>query len=236
MALSKLRESGSVWVLAPRVRRQLVGKVCSRLREQYGTPRLGNPTDPVDDLVYIMLSNKTRPEMAAAVFGRLHETYGTWERLADDELASLEALLAPSGLSRVRARQMQSALKKLIADFGDCSMDRLRGGADEEVVGYLVTLPGVSEKVAKCVMMYTMDREVLPVDSHVYRIGCRLGWTTRKRADQSGAELEALVPSADRYAFHVDCVEHGRKFCRPKNPHCSACCVRQFCRYALESE
>lgn len=234
-ALSRLNETGFIWTLSPRKRRRVVGEVCSRLRAEYGSPRLGNPTDPIDDLVFIALSNKTQPNMASAVFTRMKQRYPTWELLAHDDLASVKALLAPSGLSSIRARQLQGALRKLIADFGSCSIEQLRGQAEGEIVEYLMSLPGVSEKVAKCVMMYTLDAEVLPVDAHVHRIACRLDWTNRKRADQSGAELEALVPRADRYAFHVDCVEHGRAVCRPRNPNCAACCIREFCRYVQES-
>ena len=90
-------------------------------------------------------------------------------------------------------------------------------------------LDGVSEKVAKCVMMYTLGFDVLPVDVHVHRVATRLEWTNRKRADQCHEELEALVKPRYRFAFHVDCICHGRAVCRPKNPRCNDCVIRRYC-------
>ncbi len=95
----------------------------------------------------------------------------------------------------------------------------------EETGELLVSLPGVSEKVAKCIMMYTLNHRVLPVDVHVHRVVSRLGWTKRKRADQCHQELESLVPPRWRYAFHVGCVLHGRAVCRAQKPLCGNCSI-----------
>ena len=95
----------------------------------------------------------------------------------------------------------------------------------------LITLPGVSDKVAKCVMMYTMGKQVLPVDAHVHRVTRRLGWTSRKRADQTHEELEALIRPEQRYNFHVNCIQHGRLICIPHTPICNICPVNQYCEY-----
>src|SRR5262249_43991044 len=96
---------------------------------------------------------------------------------------------------------------------------------------YLAELPGVSDKVAKCVMMYTLGFDVLPVDVHVFRVASRLGWTSRCRADQCHDDLEALVQPKHRYAFHVDCICLGRAVCTPVHPDCPACPIRQYCVY-----
>jgi hypothetical protein len=90
---------------------------------------------------------------------------------------------------------------------------------------------GVSDKVARCVMMYTMEFEVLPVDAHVHRVARRLGWTNQERPEHSHEELEALVPPNLRYTFHVDCVAHGRELCRPIHPRCSPCALKLQCVY-----
>jgi endonuclease-3 len=144
----------------------------------------------------------------------------------------LRKILGPAGLSLVKSRQIRATLGRIRRDFGKCDLSALRRNQDTgQVEVYLVSLPGVSTKVARCVMMYTLAAQVLPVDAHVHRIAGRLGWIDRRRADQSHEELDALVPASLRYAFHVDCIAHGRAICRPQKPNCPRCCLKRYCPY-----
>ena len=146
-------------------------------------------------------------------------------------ISALRSLLRPAGLSVIKSRHIRAAFRSIKESFGVCDLSPLKGLAPEAAQDYLVGLPGVSEKVAKCVMMYTLGAAVLPVDTHVHRISGRLGWTARKRADQCHAELEALVPPILRRDFHVACVAHGRKVCRPLNPLCHECPISRYCTF-----
>jgi endonuclease III len=228
--------SGQIWEETVASRSQIVRRVCEKLLLSYGRPRLGNPDDPVDDLVFIMLSNKTSPEVAVRVYHSLKREYPSWEKLARAPLGEIRRVLHPAGLSRVKSRQLRAALRRLKTDFGTCTLNELIGASQFQVEGYLTSLSGISGKVAKCVMLYTMGFDVLPVDAHVHRVTTRLGWTARKRADQCHEELEALVRPKYRYALHVNCVEHGRQICRPINPKCDECIIRRWCFYPKESD
>lgn len=213
-----------------------VAQVCRILEGVYGKPRLGNPCEPVDDLVFIVLSNKTAAPIAEHTYRRLREVYSTWDQVLTSPLATLRSVLKPAGLSRVKSLQLRQALRRIRRDFGACELDALSGGSDKVVHEYLTSLPGVSDKVAKCVMMYAMGAQVLPVDAHVHRIAARLGWTERKRPDQCHVQLESLVAPRWRYSFHVGCILHGRTTCRPSKPHCQVCCINRFCEYFRASK
>lgn len=228
--------SGKIWTKSPATRIRTVARVCSKLRASYGRSRLGNPRVAIDDLVYIIVSNKTSPVLANRVFAELQKIYRGWDAVVALPVAKLRSILRPAGLSRIKSRQLWQALRKIKRDFGECDLSGLNGQSDEDVHLYLTSLPGVSDKVAKCVMMYTMGSSVLPVDAHVHRVATRLGWTSRKRADQCHEELESLVPAAWRYSFHVACVLHGRSLCRPTAPLCSKCCIKRFCDFYQRSE
>jgi endonuclease III len=212
------------------VRPQSVRRVCERLEVEYGSPRLGNPVDPVDDLIYIMLSNRSRPEIASRIYEVLKATFPSWDLMAKVPTKRLIRLIKSAGLAKTRANHLQRAVEKIIQDFGDCTLEPLRAGTAREAEQYLKSLPGVSEKVAKCVMMYTLGFEVLPVDVHVYRISSRLGWTSAPTATQSHTELEKLIPANRRYSFHVCCIEHGRRVCAAK-PKCQGCALKRQCRF-----
>jgi endonuclease III len=208
-----------------------VRSVCSKLEKVYGRPRLGNPEDPLDDLVYVLLSNKSAPERAQQAYERLKSDFAGWEGVAAAPESEIVIVLRPTGFANKRATQLQLALRRLKDDFGRYSLDGLKGRPEAEVFEYLTSLNGVSDKVARCVMMYTMGFEVLPVDAHVHRLARRLGWTNQERPEHSHEELEALVPPDLRYAFHVDCIAHGRVLCRPIRPECAPCALKPHCVY-----
>jgi endonuclease III len=224
-------QTGNIWRNNPRRRGQVIRRVCEALEKDYGTPRLGNPKDPIDDLVYIIISNKTAPKIAERTYKSIKQAYKSWDELLASPISTMYAILKPAGLSKVKAKQLRGAFRRIKKDFGFISLHQLKDRDKEEIERYLVSLPGVSEKVAKCVMLYTLDKKVLPVDSHVHRISKRLGLTARRRADQSHTELEALIPSKRRFAFHVDCILHGRTICRPNNPNCDTCAINHHCEY-----
>lgn len=224
-----------IWKKSPPTRLRIVGRVCKTLEKTYGRPRLGNPIEPLDDLVYIMVSNKTPPERADKLYQTLKATYQSWDEVLEQGFENLERFLAPGGLVKAKAPQLWAALEKVKKDFGKCDSSNLKRMSEPEVYDYLVSLPGISKKVAKCVMMYTLDMDVLPVDSHVHRVAKRLGWTRKTEPRQTHEELEALVPPKLRYAFHVDCIVHGREICRPAVPKCTHCVVRKDCSYFLQN-
>lgn len=197
----------------------------------YGRPRLGNPEDPLDDLVYVLLSNKSAPERAQKAYADLKARFASWDYVSETDLPEVVAMLRPTGFATKRAGQLLAIFRRLKEDFGRCSLDELRVWGQEETFNYLTSFSGVSDKVARCVMMYTMGFEVLPVDAHVHRVAHRLGWTRIDRPEKSHGELEVLVPPKLRYAFHVDCIAHGRLLCRATSPDCPPCPVKAHCEY-----
>ncbi len=230
-SLSTFKKTGAIWRRGRSARARTVHSVCRVLTETYGNPRFGNPADPLDDLIYIILSNKTTPTTARATYERLKERFRKWDKVLVTSASTLRSLLRPAGLSAVKSRHIRAALRSIKHQLGTCDLKPLKGYTFEDARQFLISLPGVSEKVAKCVMIYTLGLPVLPVDRHVHRIAHRLGWTSRKRADQCHAELEALVPALLRRRFHVACIAHGRKVCRPLNPSCDDCCIKRHCEF-----
>ena len=232
----KLRDGpqAPIWLKTQRARTKLVASVCEGLKESFGKPRLGNPRDPVDDLIFLTLSNRTQIETARSVFKSL-KAAGSWDSVSRLPVRVLERKIQIAGLAKRRSRQIKRALRRIAMDFGSCKLDALRGWKEARAHQYLAALPGVSDKVAKCVMMYTLGFRVLPVDIHVFRVSSRLGWTSRCRADQCHDDLESLVPPESRYAYHVGCICLGRTVCTPAQPKCAACPIRAFCVYFKET-
>lgn len=209
-----------------------VDQVCDLLEQTYGSPGHGNPTDPLDDLIYITLSNKTSPQTAMKLYSHLKRSYLTWDDLCDEKESVLAEQLKPGGFGTIKSQFILNTLRRVKGDRGNCELTFLRNQTEAQVLEFLMSLPGVSNKVARCVMMYTLGFEVLPVDAHVYRIAKRLGWATKNRPDLSHLELEKIIPKKLRYGFHVNAIAHGRIVCRASQPRCQSCCIRKYCAFA----
>jgi endonuclease III len=237
--LSHLRGTGDSTLVPPpfgsrRPPKATIHAVCRRLEVQYGSPRLGNPVEPVDDLFYILISNRTAPSVATRVYEDLKTQYGNWNSLPSTPSMVLERKLTPAGLARKRAAHMLGIANALADRFGTVTLAPLETMQTAPAELFLRSLPGISEKVAKCVLLYGFNRSVLPVDVHVHRVTARLYWHAFRRADQSHSTLEELIPAELRYGFHTNAVAHGRAVCRPRAPKCAQCVIFRYCPYGNE--
>jgi len=208
-----------------------IREICAVLERIYGNPRHGNKRNPLNELAYIILSTRTRDESYRGTFSRLKRAFPRWATVTPRSLPRLERILAPGGLSRLKARQILGIVERLRSLYGHPTLAPLRAMSDAEAEAFLTALPGVGAKVAKCVLMYSQDRPVLPVDVHVHRVATRLGLRTKKRPDTSHDLIEHAVPPELRYGFHVNAIAHGRAVCLPRNPRCEMCCLSGWCEY-----
>jgi endonuclease III len=88
----------------------------------------------------------------------------------------------------------------------------------------------VGPKVARCVLLYSLDRQVFPVDSHCRRVLGRLGFLP-PRVDIKASHdfLQAIVPTEIRRSLHVNLIHHGRQICVPRTPDCGRCALLSLC-------
>lgn len=196
---------------------------------RYGSPRLNNKDDPLDELVFILLSQMTTGPSYERVFDRLKVEIPEWKHLLSMELEVLAGLISDAGLSNQKAPRLLALARELDARFGAVTLEPLRELSDEDAEAVLTSLPGVGVKTAKCVLMYAFGRDVLPVDTHVERVSRRLALVPMTSASRFAAALEAGVPPDCRYDYHVNALAHGRAVCRPLRPRCDVCPLSDLC-------
>lgn len=200
------------------------------LASSYGSPSHDNKADPLDELIFILLSQMTTHHSFRRVYDRLKQTHPTWQELRRIPIGRLKVLIADAGLRNLKAPRIKAVLNRINEDFGRTDLSTLQSMPDEQVEAYLTSLPGVGVKTAKCVMMYSLQRPVLPVDTHVERIARRLNLVSKDvRGPRLHKALEEVVPRASRYAFHVNAIAHGRALCLPRRPRCAQCPLRRLC-------
>jgi endonuclease-3 len=99
-----------------------------------------------------------------------------------------------------------------------------------EAKEYLMRLPGVGEKTANCVLLFSLGKPCLPVDTHVFRVAKRLGLIdARTSIKEAHRLLQQQVLPSEVYQFHIHMIEHGRKICHARNPECDRCILRNDC-------
>jgi endonuclease-3 len=197
-----------------------------RLREMYGRPRNRPHGDPVHELVLTILSQNTSDANRDVAYERLSERFEGWEGIRDAPLAEVEEAIRPGGLAPTKAPRIQEVLRVIDADF---DLDWLRDAPREEAIGYLVGLPGVGRKTAACVLIFSFDRPEVPVDTHVHRVGGRLGlFPEGAPLALAHDEMRAVTPPEDAYELHINLITHGRRVCRPR-PRCGECRLRRMC-------
>jgi endonuclease III len=210
-----------------------VGWAVERLEGLYHSADLGNRADPIEELVWIPLTRQTHRQNSTRCWQRVVALGGPAALLevGEEELA---ALLKDGGFSRQKARWIRQALAMIVERFGELSLAATAGWSDEDVEAFLLSLPGIAVKSARCVMMYSLGRQVLPVDTHLRRLAERLGWVaeglTEKRIHEA---LEALVPRELRLSLHVNAIWHGRQVCRALRPRCDGCVLLPGCVYGI---
>jgi endonuclease III len=202
-----------------------------RLNAVYDAAPLGNKPDPLDELVFIQLSIRTRQGAYNSIFEGLREACGgEWGQLRDLPREQALSILEPGGMAAIKLKRLIGQLNQIEEQFGRITLAPLRNMSTEEAEEVLVGLPGVGPKTARCVLLYSLRRPVFPVDSHCLRVMDRLGYLPGE-VDRKAAHdlLQELVPIEIRHELHVNLVHHGRSLCIAGVPRCDLCPVLEHC-------
>jgi len=156
--------------------------------------------------------NRTTP----ALFDRFPDA----RALAAAPVEEVEALIRPTGFFRAKTRSLLG--------MATAVRDRFDGEVPTRMAD-LVTLPGVGRKTANVLRSVAFDLPGLPVDTHVQRLSLRLGLTTETDPVKVEHVLNAMVPAAQRGAFSLRLILHGRATCRARSPRCGECVLVEFC-------
>ncbi len=203
-----------------------------RLIKEYGENRKDS-LEPFDELIRTILSQNTSDVNSERSYKQLAEKFSTVKALADSYLDKLEETIKIGGLYRQKAKRIKSIAQWVVEKY-DGTLSFLKEMNTEEVRKFLNNIDGVGAKTADCVLLFSLKRPVIPVDTHVWRVSRRLGLVKDKNGkkitrEMAGRVLEKLIEPDLRYDFHVDLILHGRKICKAQIPLCSKCILEDLC-------
>jgi len=208
-----------------------VARIMRLLEKEYGRPSLASRPAPLDSLISTILSQRCSSRMTRALFAALKQSFPTWDELLAASPKRIERILKPGGLSRQKSRNIRRILLRL-RRTGSLQLEFLRDFSDEAAYRFLTGLPGVGQKTAKIVMLFSLGRQVFPVDTHIARLAKRLGVAPVGSPPETiSAILEALLPPGKALSFHLNMIRLGRERCRAQRPLCSGCPLAKECLY-----
>jgi endonuclease III len=229
-----LRRAAGAWAPPAPAR---VKRIRERLREVYGVPLMAPHEQPISELILTVLSQSTNDRNRDVAFLRLRTAMPAWERVRDAPLSEVEKAIRPGGISKVKSARIQAILRAISDDPrgpgrepGRLSLHWLPRVPLAEARDYLLALPGVGRKTAACVLLFAYGLRDVPVDTHVSRVGGRLGLL------REGAPFEelhdamlALTPPGGELELHVNLLRHGRRTCHARRPACRECALARMC-------
>ena len=206
-----------------------IERICDGLDEHYGRGKWESGRAVLDELIYTILSQNTSAANCNEAFRKLTERFRAWEAVMRAPVEDIADAIRAGGLANRKAPRIKRILEEVFERQGSLDLDWLADAPDSEAVDYLLAFDGVGRKTAACVLMFSLGRPALPVDTHVHRVAMRLGLIGKCSADAAHDLLQRMVPADRVYSFHVNMVEHGRRVCHARGPDCRVCVLKGEC-------
>ena len=178
-----------------------------------------NFENPYQLLVAVILSaqctdkrvNLTTP----ALFKAFPTPYDMAKASAEDIYEYIRSISYPNN----KAKNLAAMARMLVEEFG---------GEVPSEIEEMMRLPGVGRKTANVIW----NKEVMPVDTHVFRVSARIGLSVRAKTPRATElQLEKHIPSHLLPKAHHWLILHGRYTCLARKPKCDKCGITEWCNY-----
>jgi endonuclease-3 len=176
---------------------------------------------PLELLIATILSAQCTDERVNLVTKDLFQKYRTVEDYADAKSEILEKDIRSTGFYRNKAKNIKAACRMLLAKFN---------GSVPDIMEELLELPGVARKTANVVLGVAFHKASgVVVDTHVFRISRRLGFSDAKTPEHVERDLMRKLPQNRWILFSHQAILHGRRICKARKPLCTQCPVEDLC-------
>lgn len=207
-----------------------------RLAVMYGAQPWQPRLNPLDEMIFTILSQNNTDVNAWRAFERLQERFADWEAVADAPEADISEAIRIGGLADIKASWIKAALQRLQREEGRVTLDFICTMEEKSAWEYLLSFKGIGLKTAAIILLFACGRPAFPVDTHVFRVSLRLGLIARQGGPgRAQLRLQEIIPPELYYQLHVNMVLHGRQICRARRPLCARCLLRDICPFYLQN-
>ena len=209
-------------------------EIIARLERRFPTELERGNRDPFTTLVATILSQNTNDRNSHRAFKRLSETFLITPRgLAELEPERLKPVIEVAGLANIRSRRIVEVSKTVLEQFGG-DLNPVLALPLEEARKNLMSIPGIGPKTADVVLLFAGNRNVMPVDTNIFRVVDRIGFAKGRNYERTRLTLERLIPTEKLLRMHILLIRLGREICKPRRPLCQTCPINGLCDYGLK--
>ena len=171
---------------------QAVARNVHLLELHLGTPRQKKKrTDPLDMLIGTLLSQNTNDRNSHRAYLELQRRFPTWKKVAEAPVRAIASAIKVGGMKNQKSGRIKALLRSIHKDYGSYRLRGIEEMNNDKVISTLTAFHGIGFKTAACVLLFSLRRDVFPVDTHIHRICNRLGLVKTKTPDQT---FEAMRP------------------------------------------
>lgn len=178
--------------------------------------------NPFELLVAVILSAQCTDKRVNLTTPALFAAYPTAEAMAKATAEEIFPYIRSISYPNNKAKHLAGMARMLVEEFG---------GEVPSDLKELQRLPGVGRKTANVIGAVIWQKEVMPVDTHVFRVAARIGLTRGAKTPlQTELQLEKNIPSHLLPIAHHWLILHGRYVCTARAPKCAECGIAQWCK------
>ena len=178
--------------------------------------------NPFELIVAVALSAQCTDKRVNMTTPALFEAFPTPQAMAAATQEQIFHYIKSISYPNNKARNLSGMARMLCDEFG--------GEVPDDLV-QLQRLPGVGRKTANVVGAVLWNREVMPVDTHVFRVAARTGLSRGAKTPlQTELQLEKNIPGPLLPRAHHWLILHGRYVCTARAPKCAECGIAPWCR------
>ena len=186
---------------------------------------------PLDAIIGTILSQNTNDKNSYQAYRNLKDKFKNWDELAALKASQIEKFIRVAGLGKQKSKAIYELLQSLKKKHKIVSLDYIKNNSNEEILEELTSYNGVGVKTASCVLLFSLGRNICPVDTHVHRTLNRIGLVKTNNAEKTFYEIIDMIPDGVAHSFHTNLIRLGREICKPANPNCLICPLLKICKY-----
>jgi len=186
-----------------------------------------NYKNPFELLIATILAAQCTDKRVNSVTEKLFKKYKGPEDFAAADRRELEQDIKECGLFRNKSNNIIATSKMLLEKYG---------GQVPATFDELIQLPGVGRKTANVILANAFGIPAFAVDTHVYRLAHRLGFSKGKDVLDVEKDLNRKIPESLWIKAHHWLIYHGRNVCRARKPLCHICPLKEDCPEYLKNQ
>lgn len=209
-----------------------IDKINKLLIQHFGIPSKAkkNPT-PLDAIIGTILSQNTNDKNSYQAYRNLKDNFKNWDELTLLKPSQIEKYIRIAGLGKQKSKSIYELLQSLKKQEKSVSLDHIKTKNDSEILEELTSYNGVGVKTASCVLLFSLGRNICPVDTHVHRTLNRIGLVKTNNPEKTFYKILDNIPENTAHSFHTNLIRLGREICKPANPNCLICPLLKICKY-----